>query len=51
MNNGIPSLVESYISYKQSLGFQITSESVVLRSFARYVQKSWEVDVKELNND
>lgn len=40
MNNGIPSMVESYISYKHSLGFQITSESVVLRSFARYVQES-----------
>lgn len=40
MNNSIPSLVESYISYKKSLGFQITSESVLLRSFVRYAQES-----------
>lgn len=40
MNCGLSSLVEAYISYKRCLGFQITSEAVYLRSFARFTEES-----------
>lgn len=37
--NKITSLVESYLSYKQNLGFQLRSEAVCLRAFARYTEE------------
>lgn len=40
MSNTIPFIVESYISYKQQLGFQFTAESWYLRSFAKYTVES-----------
>ncbi len=39
MKNKISTLVESYLGYKHSLGFQMTAESVYLRAFARYTQE------------
>ena len=37
--NKITSLVESYLSYKQNLGFQLRSEAICLRAFARYTEE------------
>ncbi len=37
--NKISSLVESYLSYKQNLGFQLRTESICLRAFARYTEE------------
>ena len=37
--NKISSLVESYLSYKQNLGFQLRSEAICLRAFARYTEE------------
>ena len=37
--NKITSLVESYLSYKQNLGFQFRSEAICLRAFARYTEE------------
>lgn len=37
--NKIASQVESYLHYKQGLGFQMLSESVCLRAFAKYTEE------------
>lgn len=37
--NKITSLVESYLSYKQNLGFQLRSEAICLRAFAKYTEE------------
>ena len=39
MCNRISSLVESYLSYKHRLGFQMTPEAIYLRSFAQYTEE------------
>lgn len=40
MSTRISSMIESYIAYKRGLGFQITAESVYLRSFARFTEET-----------
>lgn len=39
MSTKISSMVESYITYKHGLGFQMRAESVYLRAFARYTEE------------
>lgn len=39
MANTISLLVESYLQYKRSLGFQLIGESCYLRLFAKYTEK------------
>lgn len=40
MSTKISSMIESYITYKHGLGFQIKGESVYLRAFARYTEET-----------
>ena len=44
MKNKIMALVEDYLEYKHSLGFQLKGEAVYLNAFAKYTK---EVDYKE----
>lgn len=38
--NRIPSLVESYLRYKQGLGFQMLSDEICLRAFSKYTEET-----------
>lgn len=40
MSNKISILVESYLEYKRSLGFQLIGEAYFLRSFAKYTEEN-----------